>query len=63
MFSKLKMTRISKGVSCESMAELLGLATKSAYSKKENGIVRFTLLEAKKIADYFQDTIENLFFN
>ncbi|MDA3733611.1 helix-turn-helix transcriptional regulator [Niameybacter massiliensis] len=62
MFKNLKKTRISNGISCEKMAQILGLSTKSAYSKKENGFVKFTLLEAKEIANYFNDTIEHLFF-
>lgn len=33
------------------------------YSKKEAGSVKFSLIEAKKIADYFNVSIEELFFN
>lgn len=62
MFDKLKEIRTAKGVSCEKMAEVLGLETKSAYSKKENGTVKFTLAEAKKISDFLRMTIEDIFF-
>lgn len=62
MFDRLKEIRAREGASCERMALVLGLETKSAYSKKENGDVKFTLVEAKKIADFFNMTIESIFF-
>lgn len=62
MFYNLKQLRKSKDVSCEEMASLLGLETKSAYSKKENGHVRFTLTEAKEISELFEIPIEEIFF-
>jgi len=62
VFTKLKMIRNSNHVSADKMAEILGLSTKSAYYKKENGRVKFTLSEAKKISDFFGISIEEIFF-
>lgn len=62
MNSKIKELRISKGLSCNQMAQLIGV-TKATYSKKENGLVRFSLDEAKIISDKFQETIEHIFFS
>lgn len=33
------------------------------YSKKENGEIRFSLVEAKRIADFFGSTIDEIFFD
>lgn len=62
MFAKLKKIRKSKGISAMQMSGILGLETISAYTKKENGYVRFTLDEAKAISDYFHIPIEEIFF-
>lgn len=62
MFEKLRELRNSKNISAEDMAAVLGLETKAAYYKKEAGNVKFTLSEAKKIADYFKLPIEEIFF-
>jgi len=43
------------------MARLIN-TTKGNYSKKESGLLRFSLQEAKIIAEHFGDTIENIFF-
>jgi putative transcriptional regulator len=43
------------------MAKLLSISPCN-YSKKENGNIRFTLEEAKTIADYFNKDIEEIFF-
>lgn len=63
MFENLRAIRNKNGVSAEIIAKLLGLETKAAYYKKETGDVKFTLPEAKKIADYFNMPIEEIFFN
>lgn len=63
MFKKLRQTRESKKITCEQLSCVLGLKTRGAYHKKENGIVPFTLLEAKQIADYFDKPIEDIFFD
>lgn len=62
IFDKLKQLRTEKGVSVEEMCDILGLATKAAYYKKENGTVKFTLSDAKKISDFFHRPIEEIFF-
>lgn len=42
------------------MIELLGLKTESAYSKKENGSVPFSVSEIEKLADYFGVTLDQM---
>lgn len=62
MFEKLRELRNSKNISADEMSEILGLETKAAYYKKEAGNVKFTLAEAKKISDFFNLPIEEIFF-
>ena len=62
MYSKLRATRLHEKVTCDRLASLLGFKTKSAYHKKEQGNVPFTLEEAKIIADYFKKDINDIFF-
>lgn len=62
IFKKLKQLRTEKGVSVEKLCDILGLETKAAYYKKENGTVKFTLSDAKKISDFFNKSIEEIFF-
>lgn len=57
----LKELRRSKGLTGDQMAEIIGL-TKASYSKKETGSIKFSLREAKVIADYFGMQIEGIFF-
>ncbi|MBE6089888.1 MAG: helix-turn-helix transcriptional regulator [Clostridium beijerinckii] len=57
----LKAYRILKGVKQEDIAEILGI-TLTTYSKKETGKTQFSLQEAKKISDYLNVPIEQLFF-
>ncbi len=59
----LRLVRISRNVSVKELAKELSLKTECTYYKKENGSLRFSLLEAKKLADFYQMTIEELFFN
>lgn len=61
-FKKLKAYRQLKGINQVVLANLIGV-TVSTYSFKENGKKSFTLEEAKCIADYFQKTIDEIFFN
>lgn len=61
MYQKLKDERKARGDTCETMAKLLNLKTKSAYSKKENGLVPFTVEECKTIAKHYRKKIEELF--
>ncbi|KXS45557.1 MAG: hypothetical protein AWU54_293 [Candidatus Frackibacter sp. T328-2] len=60
-FPTLKAMRINAGLTQEDMAELLD-TSKSNYNKKENGNSTFKLAEAKKIADLFGKSIEDIFF-
>jgi len=61
-YHRLRELRKSKGISAKDMAELLGLGTKAAYYKKESGMTRFTLYEARLIAERLGTTIDQLFF-
>lgn len=62
MNSTVKKLRLKNNFSCKQMAELIGVS-KASYSKKENGLVKFSLKEAKIIADTFNESIEKVFFN
>ncbi len=63
MYEKLRDIRKSRGVTCETMAEILGLKTRSGYSKKETGAIPFSLEEAQIISKYFSLPIESIFSN
>ena len=62
MTKKLKILRAMKEVKQEEVAEMLGI-TLATYSKKENGKSDFTITEAKKLASFFDCTIEEIFFS
>ncbi len=62
MYDKLRKIRKNNGESVDKMMNLLNLKTKAAYYKKENGTINFTLLEAKKIAEHFNASIDEIFF-
>lgn len=62
MFERLMELRQEHGLTCEDMAKVLGLETKAAYSKKELGKTKFTLTEAKQVADVLGLHIEDIFF-
>jgi putative transcriptional regulator len=62
MYINLRIIRNNSSISAKKMCDLLGLKTKAAYYKKENGNVNFTLSEAKKISDFFGMTIDEIFF-
>lgn len=62
MFERLRKLRTEKGISALKMTEILGLATEGAYYKKETGAIKFSLLEAKAVADFFDMSIEDIFF-
>lgn len=59
--NKLKTIRENQNIKQDEMAKYLGVSP-STYFKKESGYSRFSLIEAKKIADYFKMTIEEIFF-
>jgi DNA-binding XRE family transcriptional regulator len=60
--NKLKAYRSLKGKKQEDIAKLIGVGL-NTYNFKENGKNSFTLSEAKTIADFFNTTIDDLFFN
>lgn len=62
MSETIKYLRIERGLKISDLATLIGVS-KATYSKKENGIVKFSLEEAKIISDKFKLTIEEIFFN
>ncbi len=62
MYINLKSIRKNKNISVIKLRKILGLTTNAAYYKKENGTVKFTLEEAKKISDYIGMSIEDIFF-
>ncbi|NFO40829.1 helix-turn-helix transcriptional regulator [Clostridium botulinum] len=57
----LKAYRMLKGIDQKNVAQMLGISL-TTYSKKETGKTQFSLEEAKKISDYFNLSIEQLFF-
>lgn len=59
--SRLRQIREERGIKQLELALLLHV-TPPTYSKKENGSIRFSLEEAKTIADYLQVSIEDIFF-
>lgn len=59
--SKIKELRQEKGLMQEELARLLNISLPN-YSKKENGIIKFSIVEARTLAVFFGLTIEELFF-
>lgn len=59
---KVKKLRLSRNLPQERIADWLNMST-ATYSKKENGRLKWSLEEAKKLAEYFDMTIEALFFS
>lgn len=62
MYKRLRQNRKGLSLTCQDMAELLGFTDKNTYSRKERGVVNFSLEEGKKIADFFGEPVEELFF-
>lgn len=58
--NRLKKLRKEKGETQIEIANLLGLKTASAYSKKENGYVPISLEEAKILAKHFNQPIDSI---
>ncbi len=58
---KVKEIRLNSNVKQEKMAEILDMSVAN-YSKKENGYLKWTITEAKKIADFFGKTMDEIFF-
>ncbi len=58
----IKRFRQKLGLKQEDFAAIIG-TSKVNYSKKENGIIKFSLEEAHKIANHFNKPIEFIFYN
>ena len=63
MYEKLREIRNTMGISAKFMAEALGLKTEAAYYKKESGMTKFTLREARIISKIIGKPIETIFFD
>lgn len=63
MHIKLRNIRNKKSISATEMKDLLGLKTEAAYYKKESGMVKFSLEEARKISEKLGMKIEDIFFD
>lgn len=63
MYEFLRKIRKDQGLSGKDMCSLLGLKSKASYYKKEDGSVKFSLGEAKVIAELFGKSIEDIFFD
>lgn len=62
MYNKLKKIREENNISQAELASLLGYKHKSGYGKLENGDRKISLEQAKIISEYFNMTIEEIFF-
>jgi DNA-binding XRE family transcriptional regulator len=62
MYVGLRRIRKKKQVPVLVLARLLDLKTEAAYYKKESGIIKFSVEEARKIAGFFEMSIEDIFF-
>lgn len=62
MYQGLKKIREEKGYTQEDMAKLLGYKHKSGYNQLETGKRKIVLEQAKTIADFFNKTIDEIFF-
>ena len=56
---KIREYRKLNGYRQEDLAKLLGIK-QNTYSKKENGIIRFTVNEIMKLKDIFKVTYDDL---
>ena len=62
MFENLRKLRKNKNIKVKDICKALNLETESAYYKKENGNVPFTLQEGKIISNLFGEPIATIFF-
>lgn len=61
MYERLRNIRQERKISVQTLIGILNLNTNSAYYKKESGLINFTVDEAKKLANYFNMSVEELF--
>ena len=59
--SSIKAFRESMGLKQEEFAKIINVSTVN-YSKKENGTVKFSLNEARRISEHFNKSIETIFY-
>lgn len=59
--NSVKTFRESLGMKQEEFAKIIGVSAVN-YSKKENGLVKFSLNEARQISKHFHRPIEAIFF-
>jgi len=60
MYEKLRELRKSKGYLIEDLARVIDNSIAN-YSKKENGLVKFSVTEALEIADFLDCKVEDIF--
>ncbi len=62
IYERLRAIRCKNNLPVKDLSLALGLKTEGAYYKKESGMIRFSLREAKIIADLLERPIEEIFF-
>ncbi len=60
MYEDLRKIRNERGIKMKECADVIGVK-EACYCKKELGTLRFSVEEAKKLADFFGLPIEKLF--
>ena len=63
MKNRLKEIRKNKNIPVETIIKTLGLETKAAYYKKENGKVKITLDDALSLSNLFDMPVEEIFLD
>jgi len=58
---KLKALRVEHDMTQEEVSSMLKIH-EATYNRKEQGLSKFTLDEAKQLSDFFGLTIEQIFF-
>lgn len=61
MLEKLKKKRMEKHYTLTDLAKVIEKSP-SIYQRKENGLVKFSVTEALRIADFMDEKVEELFF-
>jgi len=61
--NKIRKIRKEKNISVEEIMKHLGINTFATYYRKETGIIKYSLDEAKLLSDLFEMSIEELFFD
>ena len=63
MKNRLKEIRKNKNIPVETIMKALGLETKAAYYKKENGMVKITIDVALSLSNLFDMPVEEIFLD